>query len=232
MKRNRVLISGAVLVAAWMGAGGTGAAQSQGKSGQTIHPDPSTSVGGSQSERQRESGVPFPQGSPQSGTVEKGTSGSAPSGTAQSQGKSGETIHPAPKTSVGGSQSERARESGVPLPQGSPHSGTVDTNRGSMMGQRNSMTNSKAAQQALKDKGYDPGPIDGRMGARTTEAIKSFQSASNLEATGTLDAKTAEQLGVQSGSRATRSRDSMKSDGNTTRGKDTDQPNLPPSGNK
>ncbi len=90
------------------------------------------------------------------------------------------------------------------------------------------MTNVKQAQQALKDKGYDPGPIDGVMGARTKEAIKSFQNASSLQVTGTLDAQTSQQLGISSGSGAMKAPDDMRANGNTTRGKDTDQPNLPP----
>ncbi len=98
--------------------------------------------------------------------------------------------------------------------------------------------NIKEVQEALKDKGYDPGPIDGVMGAKTKEALKSFQSASNLSAMGTLNARTAEKLGVQcggssatgpgsagarssAGSGSMRSRDNMKSSG---KGKDTDQP--------
>ncbi|HEY1236307.1 MAG TPA: peptidoglycan-binding domain-containing protein [Candidatus Binatia bacterium] len=94
------------------------------------------------------------------------------------------------------------------------------------MAHSGSAANVKEAQQALKDKGYDPGAVDGIMGAKTKEAIKSFQSASNLPATGTLNAQTAEKLGVQTASsRATSSssRDNMSS--NTTVGKDTDQPN-------
>ena len=158
-----------------------------------------------------------------------------------------DTINPdvsGPGASKGGSQSERSGESGVPLPKGSPQAGTVEMGKSagkssdmSNTGKRGASANVKDVQQALKDKGHDPGPIDGAMGARTKEALKSFQSASNLKATGTLNAETAEKLGVQSGSstssgRATTapaaSREKMKS-GDTTVGKDTDQPNQPPS---
>jgi len=74
--------------------------------------------------------------------------------------------------------------------------------------------------------------VDGRIGARTKEAIRSFQSASNLETTGTLDAQTAQQLGIQSDKETTTSRDRMRSNNNTAMGKDTDQPNLPPATGK
>ncbi len=46
------------------------------------------------------------------------------------------------------------------------------------------------AQQRLKDLGYDPGPPDGALGARTIAAIKKFQSDQSLPITGTVDPKT------------------------------------------
>jgi peptidoglycan hydrolase-like protein with peptidoglycan-binding domain len=159
-----------------------------------------------------------------------------------------DTINPdvsGPGASKGGSQSERSGESGVPLPKGSPQAGTVEMGKSpgkssdmSSTGKRGGSANIKDVQQALKDKGHDPGPVDGAMGARTREALKSFQSASNLKPTGTLDAETAEKLGVQSSSSTSSgrsstasatSRDRMKSGGDTTVGKDTDQPNQTPS---
>jgi len=51
-------------------------------------------------------------------------------------------------------------------------------------------------QQALKDKGYDPGRFDGFMGPWTRKAIRDFQRDNNLRVTGMVDAKTAEKLGV------------------------------------
>jgi hypothetical protein len=203
MKRSPLAVTGSLLVAAWMSTGAVFA-----QSPEKINPDASGPKGGSQSERTGESDVPLPKGSPSSGTVEQGKSG---------------VNNPKPNTSLGGTQSERAREAGVPLPKGSPHAGTVEMGAG-----QNSMTHVKQAQQALKEKGYDPGPIDGVMGARTKEAIKSFQNASNLQATGSLDAETSEKLGIRSGNSAMKSRDETRSDRNTTRGKDTDQPNLSP----
>src|SRR4029450_8832144 len=52
----------------------------------------------------------------------------------------------------------------------------------------------RGAQQALRDKGFDPGPVDGRMGPRTAEAVREFQSKENIVATGQLDAETRARL--------------------------------------
>lgn len=52
----------------------------------------------------------------------------------------------------------------------------------------------RSAQMALKDKGFDPGPIDGVMGPRTSAAIRDFQQAENLTASGQLDAETRSKL--------------------------------------
>jgi Putative peptidoglycan binding domain len=54
----------------------------------------------------------------------------------------------------------------------------------------------KRAQEALKAKGRDPGAISGRMHAKTQEALREFQKENNLPATGVLDKKTADKLGV------------------------------------
>ena len=219
---------------------GVGLAQSQNQR-EIIHP----SSEGTASERVRPGGVPLPEGSPFSGTVEMGhpnsprevravqrelkergyapgaidglmgeqtreaikhfqndnnieVTGTLNSETAQKLGvelqrppRERATIHPDPNASIGGTASERARRGGVPLPEGSPYSGTVE------MGHANSLHEVRAAQRALREKGYDPGPIDGMMGAQTRQAIKNFQNDTNLETTGTLDSDTAQKLGVE-----------------------------------
>ena len=57
----------------------------------------------------------------------------------------------------------------------------------------------KRAQEALKAKGFDPGAVSGRMHPKTQEALRAFQKKNNLPATGVLDDKTAEKLGVTVG---------------------------------
>jgi peptidoglycan hydrolase-like protein with peptidoglycan-binding domain len=51
------------------------------------------------------------------------------------------------------------------------------------------------AQEALKQAGHDPGPIDGVVGARTTAALRAYQQAQGLEPTGRLDDATLAKLG-------------------------------------
>jgi peptidoglycan hydrolase-like protein with peptidoglycan-binding domain len=48
----------------------------------------------------------------------------------------------------------------------------------------------RSAQQALQGRGFNPGPIDGVMGPRTTAAVSDFQKKENLTVTGQLDAET------------------------------------------
>jgi peptidoglycan hydrolase-like protein with peptidoglycan-binding domain len=50
-------------------------------------------------------------------------------------------------------------------------------------------------QKALKANGHDPGPIDGVNGPRTAAALKAYQQAQGLEATGRLDDATLAKLG-------------------------------------
>jgi peptidoglycan hydrolase-like protein with peptidoglycan-binding domain len=51
------------------------------------------------------------------------------------------------------------------------------------------------AQQALKQMGHDPGPVDGVMGAQTSAALRDYQKAQGLRVTGQLDAATTAKLG-------------------------------------
>jgi hyperosmotically inducible protein len=59
----------------------------------------------------------------------------------------------------------------------------------------------RAVQEALKTKGFDPGPVDGIQGPQTTQAVKDFQRAENLEVTGRADSATLNKLGVEPGGR-------------------------------
>ena len=50
-------------------------------------------------------------------------------------------------------------------------------------------------QQALKDKGFDPGPIDGTVGPRTTAAVRAYQKAEHLTMTGEMNLTRRRSLG-------------------------------------
>jgi hypothetical protein len=62
--------------------------------------------------------------------------------------------------------------------------------------QRLSKDQVKQIQEALKDKGQNPGEADGIMGPKTQQALREFQKSQNLQATGRVDEKTASALGV------------------------------------
>jgi hypothetical protein len=156
-----------------------------------INPSPNASVGGTQSERERETGTPLPKGSAQAGTTTSSSQqGEMRQGTAQSSAQ--EKVNPSPNTSVGGTQSERERETGAPLPKGSAQAGTTAPS-----GSAATTMDVRQAQQALKSKGYFTGNVDGVLGPDTQQAIRSFQNANGLTPTGTLDAQTAQRLGAQ-----------------------------------
>lgn len=55
---------------------------------------------------------------------------------------------------------------------------------------RVSGVSAKAVQQALLEAGFDPGPIDGRIGKKTKSAIKDFQKRNNLTADGIVGERT------------------------------------------
>jgi peptidoglycan hydrolase-like protein with peptidoglycan-binding domain len=62
----------------------------------------------------------------------------------------------------------------------------------------------KQAQQKLSTAGHDAGPADGVLGARTQQALKDFQQAKGIEASGQLDQRTLSALGMSAGVGVTR----------------------------
>ncbi|HUF90336.1 MAG TPA: peptidoglycan-binding domain-containing protein [Gemmatimonadota bacterium] len=55
----------------------------------------------------------------------------------------------------------------------------------------------RAAQEALRTRGYYSGPMDGRLSDSTRRALLAFQIDNGVLATGNLDGRTAERLGVE-----------------------------------
>ncbi|MFA6356094.1 MAG: peptidoglycan-binding domain-containing protein [Candidatus Omnitrophota bacterium] len=51
-------------------------------------------------------------------------------------------------------------------------------------------TKNKQVQTALKNAGYDPGAIDGKLGQKSKKAIKDFQTANGFKADGKVGPKT------------------------------------------
>ena len=54
----------------------------------------------------------------------------------------------------------------------------------------------RIVQLALREKGYDPGPANGRAGKKTQGAIRKFQADRKLDPTGTIDYALLEKLGI------------------------------------
>ena len=64
----------------------------------------------------------------------------------------------------------------------------------------------RQVQMALKNDGFDPGPIDGIMGPMTMTALRNYQSHNKLQVTGTLTAETENMLLQGASAGATRRR--------------------------
>jgi peptidoglycan hydrolase-like protein with peptidoglycan-binding domain len=62
----------------------------------------------------------------------------------------------------------------------------------------------REAQQALKDKGFDPGPVDGLSGPKTQAAVRQYQAKQNLTVDGRLGQQTLDSLGVKHGKAGTK----------------------------
>jgi peptidoglycan hydrolase-like protein with peptidoglycan-binding domain len=69
----------------------------------------------------------------------------------------------------------------------------VDTTK-KVIAEVKSRPNTKQIQIALNNAGYNPGPIDGKIGKATREAVRAFQRANNLAVDGKVGKKTWELL--------------------------------------
>jgi hyperosmotically inducible periplasmic protein len=57
----------------------------------------------------------------------------------------------------------------------------------------------RIAQERLKEKGYDPGPLDGIWGPRTASAVSEYQRTEKMTVTGRLDSQTLGKLEAAAG---------------------------------
>jgi peptidoglycan hydrolase-like protein with peptidoglycan-binding domain len=81
----------------------------------------------------------------------------------------------------------------------------------------------RQVQQALKDKGHDPGQIDGVMGPQTKQALQSFQQAQGISGAGELDQQTLAALDVQGDSSASNTSSNQPSSANSSSMSSADQ---------
>jgi hypothetical protein len=78
----------------------------------------------------------------------------------------------------------------------SSSSSTSSTSSSSQTASRYDAATVRDVQQALNDKGYNAGAIDGQWGPSTEEAVRKFQQAAGLPQTGELEHSTLVALGV------------------------------------
>jgi peptidoglycan hydrolase-like protein with peptidoglycan-binding domain len=126
-----------------------------------------------------------------------GTGGGMTTGSPPASRPSGEGTTPSPAPPRPGSMKSPDSTKSSDSMKGSDamksDSGKMDK---SSMGRGGNRDQVKAVQQALKDKGHDPGDPDGMMGPRTQAALRDFQKAQGLKETGRLDTETMAKLGV------------------------------------
>lgn len=96
---------------------------------------------------------------------------------------------------------------------GTRDQGTVELSKNDM----------RIVEEALKAKGYNPGKIDGVVDDTNRAAIRSFQKDKSLPVTGTVDKRTADELGVSlsKASAPAGTKGTPKSEGRS-QGRDTD----------
>jgi len=130
---------------------------------------------------------------------QRGTSGDPgqrPDEAAKKQGVPASGSSSTTGSSQYGSSTSGSSQSGSDMSTSSTSGSRSGMRRSAMRDRTGSQEDVRAAQEALRDKGFDPGPIDGILGPRTQAALRSFQQSKNLQATGRLDSQTEQQLGV------------------------------------
>ena len=74
------------------------------------------------------------------------------------------------------------------------------------------MNNTLDIQQFLSDNGFNPGPVDGQSGAKTTAAIKEYQRQAGLTADGVAGNQTKASMRKWTGCNTCSARDNSKAD--------------------
>ena len=85
-------------------------------------------------------------------------------------------------------------------------------------------------QQALVDQGYQVGPVDGRMGPKTRDALRDFQQKQGMKANGRLDQQTLAALGVETGTQQAQTPEQRPTGQSNPPGGGMNAPENPPAG--
>jgi peptidoglycan hydrolase-like protein with peptidoglycan-binding domain len=107
-----------------------------------------------------------------------------------------QSTSPGPADSPG--RTDGASSVASPSPASGAGSATVQSPKPAAKRSRSAVSREQvtAVQQALKDRGHDPGEIDGALGPKTRAALREFQKKEGLKVTGRLDNATLAKLGV------------------------------------
>ena len=118
----------------------------------------------------------------------------------QQAGSSGQSSALQPGASGSGQSSSQQAGSSAndQSAQGSSQAGSSSSTsqNGSASSEQNNPEFVRSAQQALKQKGFDVGTVDGQMGPNTESALRNFQQAQGLPQSGDLDQQTLSALGI------------------------------------
>ena len=197
--RNKLLVSMAVLA---IGIGAASCeknaneepAAKQSGSAETQSPQagqPGAEKPGKQTEPARAQQPPSGQTARQPSARQEGQQEQAPQ-VAQTQGQS----TPQDRTSAPQSTASQPGQNQEPASASPP--GQSEKATGSAAGPPLNLTPDQVrqAQTLLKQKGFDPGDIDGVLGPRTGRALIAFQRQQGLQPTGQIDQRTATALGL------------------------------------
>jgi hypothetical protein len=97
----------------------------------------------------------------------------------------------------GGMQGDKAKTGSQAMPPAASAGGGAMTKP--PIGAKLDRESVKQLQQALKQKGYDPGPVDGVIGMKTRSAVRDFQKAQGMQATGEPTPSTMSALAIPAG---------------------------------
>jgi hypothetical protein len=168
--------------------------EQQGKEGQhdqAVEPqnrnaDQNQPNNGSQSAQARNENTKSKEQKAQSGEREE----QKPGASTQSSGPLQQGQAPEPQQSQAHNEARQAQSAGSQQNEGGAAGGAVNLSRDQI----------RQAQIILKQKGFDVGDIDGKLGPRTRKALMAYQQQQGLQATGQMDQQTVTALGVVHGS--------------------------------